>query len=903
MSGRSLCPGRQELEQLLLGQVAEAEAEELERHFGQCEGCLRAARSLGTDDPLVTVVRASSHAARTDDTEVPTILIDRLRGLRQQLLGLMPASSPDGPVGPAVPVSGEPSSIGPYRVQRLLGAGGMGEVYLALQQWPRRQVALKIIQAGPRASRGRLARFRAEAEAIARLGHPHIVRLYDVGEHEGRPYFTMEYVEGGNLAERVAQAPMTARSAARLLEILALAVHAAHEQGIIHRDLKPSNVLLAADGTPKVSDFGLAKQVEAPGEGDALGCQTESGAILGTPRYMAPEQAAGRGALIGPAVDIYALGAILYEVLTGRPPFQAADVLETLEQVRSREPIPPGRLLPGLPADLGTICLKCLEKEPTRRYATAADLADDLERFLREQPIRARPAGVLVRVRKWARRQPAQAGLVAVSGLALAALVVGALVHDARLQTQTRRAEAAEQRARANYRHARDTVSGMLERLDDPRWGRAAQLYELKKEQTEDALAFYKAVALERDDRDPAVQLDVATAYLQAGLIEYATSRFDDAGQSLEKARQLFERLVAGDPDNLDYQRPLARCWNHLGHLHALRRGTGDDPLRCYRAALAIAEQMWRERPEDSVIRGYVLSVSHNVANALFAAGRLGEARARRDKALQLARDLASDHTAVAEWNLAVALVNLGESHLADGLPRKAEEAFGEAETLLERLHREKPEDVTLAANLAEAHADRAEVMVGTGRVPQAIDWYTRAIALEEDDQRREPLVMEINSTLSGLYTQRALAYGVAGDETKATADWSRAAAVAEKSPDVLARLAGALARAHLGNGEQAVARIEAACPVDQLFQHALVYAACATAAAKDERVAASDRAERAKRYTDGALKLLKQSHDAGMLRNPAQQVLLRQGPGFAAIRQRPEFETLLRDLKEPVGP
>jgi tetratricopeptide (TPR) repeat protein len=618
---------------------------------------------------------------------------------------------------------------------------------------------------------------------------------------------------------------------------------------------------------------------------------------------MAPEQAAGRGAAIGPAVDIYALGAILYEVLTGRPPFQAADVLETLEQVRSREPIAPGRLLPGLPTDLGTICLKCLEKEPSRRYATAADLADDLERFLHEQPIRARPTGVVVRLHKWARRQPAQAGLVAVSALAFLALVVGVLVHNASLLTQTRRAEAAEQRARADYRHARDTVSGMLERLDDPRWGRATQLYELKKEQTEDALAFYKAVAQERDDRDPAVQLDVATAYLQAGLIEYATSRFGDADQSLEKARQLFERLAAGDPDNLDYQRPLARCWNHLGHLHALRRGPGDDPLHCYQAALAIAEQMWRAHPEVPAIRGYVLSVSHNVANALFATGRLDEARDRRAKALQLARDLASDHAAAAEWNLAVALVNLGESRVADGLPQKAEEAFAEAETLLERLHRDKPEDVTLTSNLADAYDDRAEVMVGTGRVQDAIERYTRAIALEEGDQRREPLVMEINSTLSGLYTQRALAYGLAGDQAKATADWSRAAAVAEKAPDALARLAGALALAHLGNCAQAVTRMEAACPVDQLFQHALVYAACAAATAKDESVASSEKAERSRRYADNAWRLLERSRDAGMLRNPAHQMLLRQGPGFAAIRQRPDFETLLRDLKESGSP
>jgi tetratricopeptide (TPR) repeat protein len=314
---------------------------------------------------------------------------------------------------------------------------------------------------------------------------------------------------------------------------------------------------------------------------------------------------------------------------------------------------------------------------------------------------------------------------------------------------------------------------------------------------------------------------------------------------------------------------------------------------------------MARAHPEDPVLRGYVLSVSHNVANALFAAGRLGEARARREKTLQTARDLARDHPAAAEWDLAVALVNLGESRLADGLPRAAERAFQEAQALLERLHREKPEDLTLASNLAETYGDRARVMLGTGRVPEAIEWCTRAIELEESYQSREPSVMEVNSTLSCLYEQRALAYGSAGDEAKATADWSRAAAASEKSPDALARLAGALALAHLGNYEQAAARTGAACPADQLFRHALVYAACAAAAAKDERVAAAERARRAKQYADEGLRLLERSRDAGMLRDPAHQLLLRRGPGFAAVRQQPEFERLLRGLQatSPAGP
>jgi tetratricopeptide (TPR) repeat protein len=473
------------------------------------------------------------------------------------------------------------------------------------------------------------------------------------------------------------------------------------------------------------------------------------------------------------------------------------------------------------------------------------------------------------------------------------------LWHNGRLRTEVLRSEAAEQRAQANYTQARDTVSRMLERLNDRRWAQVPQLYELKKEQTEDALAFYKAIVRENDEQDPAVQFDVASAYLRAGLIEYATSRFDDADKSFEQARVRLECLVGADPDNLDYQRQLARCWNHLGHLHILRRCPEDDPLHCYQEALAVVERMSRAHPEDPALRGYVLKVSQNVSNALFAAGRVGEARGRREKTLVLARELARDHPAVAEWDLAVALVNLGESHLAEGQAPKAEAAFREAETLLERLHQEQPENLTLASNLVETHGDRVWVLLGTGRVPEAVELCTRAIGLVEEYQRREPLVMEINLTLSALCKQRALAYSLVGDETKALADWSRTAAVAEKSPDVLARLNGTLALAHLGNHDQAAARLGPTGPADQLFPQALVYAACARAAGKDERLPAPERTRQAQRYAAEALTLLGQARAAGMLRSPAYVTLLRQGSSFAALRPRADFQKLLRELKE----
>jgi tRNA A-37 threonylcarbamoyl transferase component Bud32 len=298
--------------------------------------------------------------------------------------------------------------IAGYEVLGEIGRGGMGVVYKARQPKLNRLVALKMVLVGSHASEQELGRFRAEAEAVARLQHPNVVQIYEVGEQNGLPYFSLEYCDGGSLAAQLNGTPLPAPQAARLVETLAGAVHAAHQQKVVHRDLKPANVLLTADGTPKITDFGLAKKLDG-GTGP-----TASGAIVGTPSYMAPEQAGGKGKEVSPATDVYALGAILYELLTGRPPFRAATPLDTMLQVLGDEPVPVRRLQPQCSRDLETICLKCLEKEPSRRYDTAAALADDLARLLRGEPIQARPSGPADRVLKWAKRKPALACLMVV---------------------------------------------------------------------------------------------------------------------------------------------------------------------------------------------------------------------------------------------------------------------------------------------------------------------------------------------------------------------------------------------------------------------------------------------------------------------------------------------------------
>lgn len=356
---------------------------------------------------------------------------------------------------------------GGYDVLGTLGRGGMGVVYKARQRGLNRLVALKMILSGTHASAEDIDRFQAEAKAVAELQHQNIVQIYDWGERDGHPYFALEFVDGGTLQARINGQPMAARAAAELVEKLARGMAFAHGHGILHRDLKPANVLVTKDGTPKITDFGLAKKL-----GDDSG-RTGTGAILGTPSYMAPEQAEGKKE-IGPAADIYSLGAILYDALTGRPPFCGESVLDTLSQVKHDDPVPPSRLQPRVPRDLEIICLKCLQKEPGKRYSTADELADDLHRFLHNEPIKARAVSMLERVLKWARRRPAVAALLALLAITLVGGFLGfftlwRLAEGARGDAERARKFAEEERevARKAEKEADAARATAQERLDE----------------------------------------------------------------------------------------------------------------------------------------------------------------------------------------------------------------------------------------------------------------------------------------------------------------------------------------------------------------------------------------------------------------------------------------------------
>ncbi len=639
--------------------------------------------------------------------------------------------------GGAVP-AGRPAAAGwpsvdGYEVLGELGRGATGVVYKARHLRLDRVVALKMILTGAHASVLDLERFRLEAVAAAQLQHPNIVPVYEVGEHEGLPFFAREWVDGGTLSARSGGTPQPPRQAAQLVQTLAGAMECAHRQGIIHRDLKPGNVLLdqahglqpAGFGIPKVTDFGLAKRLEAADS------RTRTGTILGTPSYMAPEQATGQLKKLGPAADVYALGAILYELLTGGPPFRGETVLDTLQQVKSADPVPPSRLRPKLPHDLETICLKCLEKEPARRYPTAQELADDLRRFLDGDSIRARPAAVWERGWKWSRRRPTAAALAVVAVFAVAGVVVGGL-HQARQERQ--RADAAEalrreaederERAEENFRLAREAVHEMLTRVGQERLAREPRLEPLRRELLEEALRFHERFLLVRGN-DTVLSLEAARAWLRAADVRALLGDHEAAARAYRLALDRFAALTKAEPGRPGHRRDLAAAHNNFGNL--LRDlGRLLEAETNHREAMALRERLVTASGEDPALRRELAVSLHNLALVLRARGELLDAEEACQKALEQHRHAGPG------LERAGSLVLHGEVLQALGQEADAVAAFRGALDDLTRLRSDRPDDPDLRHEFVAAHNHLGNLFRDV-RQHEANQHYREAVRLGRD--------------------------------------------------------------------------------------------------------------------------------------------------------------------------
>jgi serine/threonine protein kinase len=681
-------------------------------------------------------------------------------------LASLPLSSPQN----------ETPTVPGYEILDELGRGGMGIVYRAKQLDLRRLVALKMIRGGTAANAEAFIRFRTEAEAVAQVQHPNIVQIHEIGELEDRttrlpsgcPFMALELVEGGSLAQHLKGMPQSCRSAAQLVETLARAMHFAHQRGVIHRDLKPGNVLLQTDKQhqsslsqiaicdqpsviPKITDFGLAKLLD-----EGAISHTQTGSILGTPSYMAPEQATGTGALIGVTTDVYALGAILYELITGRPPFRGLTYLETLEQARSQEPVPPRQLSPNIPRDLETICLKCLQKQQRSRYQSAEELAEDLRRFLAMESIHARPISTLERSVKWARRRPAVAALLGVSALGVIIIAVLVALFVIRLErertiAENRRkdAEAQRQRAIAHLRSARDAIDRMA-KLGFDRLASVPYAETVRREIMEDSIRFYQDLARQESD-DPDLRYEIGRAHRMLGKTYGTFGEANKSEQSYRTALSLQEKLNADHPDVPSYQLELSACQNNLA-ITLVGQSKMADAEKLYLQAVARQEYLAAKYPNEPEYRQYLATNLDSFANLLATLKRNDEAEKTFHRSIQLLDGVVKEAPAQLEWKLSLANSNsnFGVYLARRGRLTEAEPLFRKDRDLWLQLAEQYPNNPRYRARVALSSYNLGQLLADTGHPEESEKILRQAVGFSQKLVAEFPTVMYYRTGLAG---------------------------------------------------------------------------------------------------------------------------------------------------------
>jgi serine/threonine-protein kinase len=716
----------------------------------------------------------------------------------------------------------------------------MGVVYRARQVSLNRIVALKMIRNGQFAFPEEVQRFRLEAKAAANLDHPHIVPIYEIGEHAGQHYFSMKLVEGGSLAQRILDFRMPfvdsrtgkdeggrvwirpeidkrQSKIGSLMMQVARAVDYAHQRGLLHRDLKPANILIDAQGQPHITDFGLAKRLPpvspspgAAGQNSRLlrndhgePCLTQSGIAVGTPNYMAPEQAGGPKKSLTTAADVYSLGAILYHLLTGRPPFRGETPLETLVEVLERDPTRPRSLCPWVDRDLETICLKCLDKDPAKRYSSARALAEDLERFLAGEPIQARPVTSSERFRRWCRRNPALASATGLTVLSLVAVAVVFMLlfinegrHSEELERKQRQTEEAlkearrhakeareqKQEAEESFRQAHKAVDEFCIGLSTFRLNNLPGLQPLRKDLLEAGLKYYENFLKKRGD-DPAITAELGKIYFRIANITCIIGSPTKALAAFERTVAIFQKVLRSDPANIPVEADLGRAYINMG-LQLNNLGRSPDAMRCFHLAHACFKKLGRLCPDDPYMQSGLAASCTNLGLLTRANGDLARASAYFREALHIQEDLARKHPTSTQFQaeLAIGRINVGVIYSVLGRDDEALALFEAARPIQQKLvANSSRRTLENQRDLALNYRRIGNRLCRTGRLKEGREMLGKGHSLMEELATKNPSVNDFQMLLAVSHRYIAHSYHDHKDLDKAYEHYRLGGTILEK--------------------------------------------------------------------------------------------------------------------------
>jgi eukaryotic-like serine/threonine-protein kinase len=841
-----------------------------------------------------------------------------------------------------------------YEILEVLGAGGMGIVYKARHPRLDRLVALKMIRAGAGAGPSDLARFEAEARAVAAIDHPNIIKIFEIGEHDGRPYFSLEFLEEGSLSQRIDGKPQPVDDAARIVETLARAMDVAHRRGIVHRDIKPANILLGADGTPKIADFGLVRRLEADSG------ETGTGSILGSPSYMAPEQTTG-AEKAGPAADQYALGATLYEMLTGRPPFRGSSTIDTIDLVRNTEPVPPSQLLPRMPRDLEAICLKALQKDPARRYPDVSAMAEDLRRFRAGEPILARPVSGPERVWRWCRRNPKLATLAAAVALLVVFGLIGATAaavviagknrelnrfnidlvaaketaEKRRVEAENARRRAEEEKrlavaaGRAAIQQNRDVVEAQREMilLLENKWRSVPALGAVRQDVLGLATRILESAAgamtslrsqIGWPEADEELNWrSVGLAHQRIGEVRLSENKLAEAEKEFRLNHEIARRLAAAVPDDLERQARLLKSHRQLGYFAQHKMGDSQAALRHYHQSLEIARACVAKEPGNDKFKEDLANTLFMMAIAESQLGHLERARAHMDEDWVVRESCSAEWKAcpAARSDLAALYDQLFDLCLRLG-DRAAARRYNERSAELSHaILAGEPELWSVVHSLARSHNNSGMLLYPMGRDPAgAREYHRKALELISRCVAADPTNAPAQERLATTLYYEATCAWQSGDRAGSAAGYRRCLEIREKlASDPKAQISQIdlmVAQARCGKHVQAsaIARdLMARSPDNPMicFQSACGFALSAGAlrdqaphtapAAGVSRLGAADEAL-IHDYTDQAIDCLRKAKARGY----ADVVGLETDPDLEPIRDEPGFRALIAEFPRP---